>query len=351
MSPSHKIDLRGSTGRGVQHLLFWSASVVVLTFFFAYEPRPVWSDWVYTLLFHLSLWWAVYWNLFFLIPRWLQHGRYALYALGVLAVGLSAIWINQTTFRFWSDHLFPGYYFISYYEWRDLALFVLIYLSLTTLLKLSKAWFQLNQQRQRLREVERERLDAELSALRSQINPHFFFNSLNSLYSLSLDRDERVPAALLQLSQNMRYVLYESNTPLVELRHELAYLRNYLELQRLRVEDRVDLRLEVEGKLEEHRLAPLLFIPLVENAFKHGLRAREGRPYVHIRLEAGPQRMHFSIENSFVPPGLTDDRPAGGGIGLQNLRRRLELLYPQEGKLVLRSTDDRYCATLEIPWS
>ncbi len=328
--------------RAIQHILFWSLSFYILVRFFAYSEEITRADVVYTILFHISLLAVVYINLLVLIPRFLRTGRYLLYALLFGLTLVFGIWLNELTFNKIGDWLFPGYYFISYYEWRDLSQFMLVYLSSTTLLKLSKAWFWLQEAERRLEQLQTEKKQAELSALKAQLDPHFLFNSLNSLYSLALDGDVRTPEAILKLSDNMRYMLYECNAPLVSLNKELDFIHNYLDLQRLRNININSINFETDIHHKNLEIAPLLFIPFIENAFKHG-----DRNDIHIQLITNEKELDFSVQNrkKTQQPELKEQRE---GIGLQNIRRRLELLYPQKYDLNITETKDVFKAHLKL---
>lgn len=328
--------------RALQHVLFWSLSFYILLRYFAYTENITNADIVYTVLFHISLITAVYLNLFIWIPYFLKQGKYILYLVLFVVTLCLGIWLNQLTFNYITDWLFPDYYFISYYEWKDLAQFILIYLSTSTLLKLSKAWFWMNETEHRLQQLEREKLDAELRALKSQIDPHFLFNSLNSLYSLALDGDLRTPEAILKLSHNMRYMLYECNTSQVPLEKEIEYIRNYLDLQRLRSDDKRAILFKMSINNEQHPVAPLLFIPFIENAFKHG----NGKP-IDIQLNTNNNVLYFSVKNEKRPlqPEIQEKQ---SGIGLKNIRRRLELLYPNRYQLAVEDSENQFFIHLQI---
>lgn len=322
--------------RWLHHLLFWVLSFYVLARFFAYDNTITTVDWIYTLLFHLSIWLAVYPNLLWLIPQFLRAGKYLPYALLLAVAVLVAVGFNFLTFNYLSDLLFPDYYFIAYYGFWEIVQFMVVYVAVTSLLKLSKGWFQNLETQRQFDRLNREKVDAELAALKSQVNPHFLFNSLNNLYSLSLDRDERTPAIILRLSDMMRYLLYESNVPAVPLAKEIEHLQNYVEMQRLRVGGKADIRFEITGDAEGREVAPLLFLPLVENGFKHGIKGETSAAFIHVKMDIRAEQLIFKIENN---KGTVDEveKVAGKGVGLQNLRRRLELLYP--GRHQLETTD------------
>ena len=222
--------------RILQHLLFWAISFTVLLYFFNTSNKIEKIDIIYTAIFHISLVTGVYLNLLVLIPLFLKKDRYLLYGLLLLAVIAGTAGFNLLTFNKLIDYVLPGYYFISYYEFNDILIFVIVYIGLTTLLKLSKSWFLLMEADHRLMRAEKEKINNELLALRSQINPHFLFNSLNSIYSLALHQSGKTPAAILKISDLMRYMLYEANEDKVLLKNELQFLENYFELQKLEFE-------------------------------------------------------------------------------------------------------------------
>lgn len=181
--------------RILQHLAFWVISFFILVRFFNTSNQVEKIDVIYTLIFHVSLLTGVYINLLVLIPLLLRKKRYLLYSLLLVVTIAGASGFNLITFDKWIDYILPGYYFISFYDFIDILKFVLIYVSLTTLLKLSKGWFMLLEANQQLLKVEQEKTKTELLALRSQINPHFLFNSLNSIYSLAMKGSKKHPGS------------------------------------------------------------------------------------------------------------------------------------------------------------
>jgi sensor histidine kinase YesM len=343
--------------RIVQHLLFWIFSFYVLLRLFTYSDearRAIFtfsgvsaSDIVYTLLFHISLAAGVYINLLWLIPSFFQPRRFIYYVVLFAGVAVLCTYLNILTFEKIADVLFPGYYFISYYEFRDIFQFVFIYMSAATLLKLSKAWFDIREKERRINQLEREKTEAEMTALKSQVDPHFLFNNLNNLYSLALDGDKRTPELILKLSQTMQYMIYECSDKYVPLEKELEYIANYLDLQRLRSDERARIVLNVEGTASSRQVAPLLFIPFIENGFKHGVKGTAEAPFIHISFHIEGDELDFRVENN---KGRPDEflRKKHSGIGLQNIRRRLELLYPGKHELNIREDDEKFCVHLRL---
>ena len=189
---------------------------------------------MYTLLFHISLVFGVYLNIEILIRFLLKKERYTLYLLSVIGLWLVIAYTNEFTFNHLSDWIAPDYLFISAYDIEDLLKFSFVYLAITTLLKLSKSWFAVLETQKELETVKREQVESELSALKSNINPHFLFNNLNSLYALSLKNAKETPNYILKLSELMRYMIYETQDKWVSLDKEINYITNYLDLQKLR---------------------------------------------------------------------------------------------------------------------
>ena len=188
-----------------------------------------------------------------------------------------------------------------------------------------------------------EKSKTELSLLRAQINPHFFFNTLNNLYALTIKNSKQAPDVILKLSDMMRYTIYEGEKETVKLGDEIEYLNNYIELHKIRYKKTVEITFkhEIDTNLS---LAPLLFIILLENAFKHGIETLTENAFIHINLYEDDDFIHFIIENNFDPKEISEAK----GIGLTNLKRRLALIYPKKHELIVDKTKNTYKATLKI---
>jgi len=218
------------------------------------------------------------------------------------------------------------------------------------LLKLSKGWFELYETKQLLEKLKSEKLQAELSALKGQINPHFLFNSLNSIYSLSIDNEPITSDFILKLSDVLRYMIYEANDERVPLKKEINYLQNYIELQRLRVDEKAKINVEIKGELNNQKVAPLLLIPLVENGFKHGIKGETENSFIDVFINVEGQDFYFNVKNN---KGQIDEIENGkfNGIGLKNVQRRLELLYPEKHKMKIKETNSTFEIDLKIDLS
>lgn len=202
-------------------------------------------------------------------------------------------------------------------------------------------------QKQQLREIEKTQVATELAFLRSQIHPHFFFNTLNNLYSLTLQKSDAAPEVVLKLSSLMSYMLYESSVPAITLEKELANLENYIALEQLRFGGRLTLCFEKKGQREGIHIPPLLLLAFVENSFKHGMSQIAGEGRIHLRLQVTKTELLFQIDNPILD-GTGEEKH---GIGLKNVIRRLDLLYGSQYRLDLEQTATTFHVTLKIPLS
>lgn len=194
-----------------------------------------------------------------------------------------------------------------------------------------------------LQKLKSDKSEAELSMLRSQINPHFFFNTLNNLHALSLKKSDDAPDVILKLSDMMRYTIYEGEKEKIALKEEIEYLNNYIQLHKIRYKKSVEIRFDhdVDTSL---KVAPLLFIILLENAFKHGVETLSENAYIHINLSEDEENIIFEIENNYDPSEST----LAQGIGLKNLKRRLSLLYKNRHVFTISKINDVYNVNLKI---
>ncbi len=193
---------------------------------------------------------------------------------------------------------------------------------------------------------QREHLQSELSFLRSQISPHFIFNILNSIVYLIRTKSEKAEPVTLHLSDLMRYMLYETEDAQIPLEKELDYLQNYVELQRVRFEEDVDIQLRIDGQAGSQIIEPMLMIPFVENAFKHGVGLLE-RPVIDIQVQFDARELHFTVRNR-IAPETSADKDSSSGIGLRNVRRRLELLHPGAHQLDIQQVDGWFTVHLQL---
>ncbi|MBI1227911.1 MAG: histidine kinase [Bacteroidetes bacterium] len=206
--------------------------------------------------------------------------------------------------------------------------------------------YLLNKQENARKQEEEERLKSELAFLRSQISPHFIFNVLNSIVYLIRSKSNQAESVTIKLSELMRYLLYESGDAQVSLEKEVEYLKNYVELQKIRFEEDVEIRLDIEGNPSSQLIEPMLMIPFVENAFKHGVGLIKD-PIIDIQLKIEEKTLTFSVKNKTTEIE-TEDKDGASGIGLRNVQRRLELLYPGRHELKIVNKDEWFEVEMRI---
>ncbi|MEM9723651.1 MAG: sensor histidine kinase [Bacteroidota bacterium] len=190
--------------------------------------------------------------------------------------------------------------------------------------------------------LQADKVKAELSLLKTQINPHFFFNTLNNLYGLAVEKSDQAPAMILKLSDMMRYTIYEGKADYVALEDEVAYLEDYIELHKIRYQKKVDISFQKDLRYA-HEIAPLLLIVPLENAFKHGVESLAADAFIDVNLQTSPSGISFSISNNYESNPQERE-----GIGLANLKKRLALIYPHQHQLKMTKTGDTYTVNLEI---
>ncbi|MEO1254174.1 MAG: histidine kinase, partial [Bacteroidota bacterium] len=307
--------------------------------FFSISNELKTIDFIYSALFHVPLVWLVYVNLKFNIPKYLEKGKYVFFILLSCTDVFIAFLLHHLIFDILIVAVSSEFYIVSFTDNFVLGTIFGSYLAITTLLKLSKSWYQLQQS-------EKERLSFELNSLKMQVNPHFLFNSLNSIYSLSLKKSDQAPEVILKLSNLLRYMLYEVSEEQVALSKEISSLEDYLNLQRVRVGDDIKINFKVDEQTKGLKIAPLLFFPLVENSFKHGLKA-DKENYVDAALTTKANTITFRIKNT---KGKADEPEKGtyGGIGLENVKKRLQLIYKSNASLTISEDDDTFEAILKI---
>jgi two-component system LytT family sensor kinase len=340
-SRSNLTDLMIFKNRWWQHLLFWGVALLILLNIFKSSGKIEKIDVIYTFIFMAPILGIVYLNLYLAVPRLLRKERYLGYVLIFLILTGGGALFLYLLFDRWIDLVLPGYYFISYYNVPVLMIYTGSFLLLTTLLKLSRSWFML------LR-LERMTSTYQLQSLQSQINPHFLLNSLQTIYALSLEKASNTPEVILQLSEILKYTLYETGHATVDLEKEIGIITDYINMYRHRTDpDQTNIRLEVRGDPEGLLIAPMLLIPFIENSFKHGILEGEQRSLIEVLVEISGDTLHFRIENrcgSSPRPDL--DKPSG--IGIHNTRQRLQLLYPGGHRLDIESKPDTFTVNLSL---
>lgn len=204
---------------------------------------------------------------------------------------------------------------------------------------------QLISMNQRNKEIEAEKLRVELAFLKAQIKPHFFFNTLNTIYALSLNKSEQAPEAILLFSKIVRYVQNKSEIVSVPLNEEVEYINNYIELQQMRYTDKLEIDFNVSGNREEYNISPLILIPFIENAFEYGV-SNHYPSVIEIKIQVEDSSMYFTTQNKIFKSDKS--RYTGKGLGIENTKKKLQLIYPDNYKLDIYTKNDYYNVNLCI---
>ena len=337
------------TSREAIHLGFWfllyTFLCIIERFNKPLEPLGlIMSKQLISLLFYACL---VYINFLFLMPEYLNKKRFWEYIglIILISIVITPLKLIATYLVLSMDLPKQQEFLISNYYPYFLYSFAILVLS--SLIKIVSDW---GKQLKENQELETKTMQTELQLLKSQINPHFLFNTLNNLYALTLKKSAKAPEVVIKLSEMLRYMLYECNEKKVPLRKEIHYLENYLELEKLRQPDGMDIRFDVVGLDKDYQVAPLLFIAFVENSFKHGLNTNLQEGFVHMLLLIEDNQVNFQITNSKsnqLPISNHGDKKSGG-IGLVNVKRRLDLMYPNKYELNINETPNAYEVLLEL---
>jgi sensor histidine kinase YesM len=295
-------------------------------------------------LIHLSFYMlVVYINLGYLIPRFLSQKNFMTYVLLLLAMVAVFTPIKVMMLYVTYDEVDPREYLIMNQQNIFLLLFMIA--SGSTIIRIVSDW----QRHQRDRkDLETQRMQSEIKFLKSQINPHFLFNTLNSLYALTLKKSDKAPEIVIKLSEMMRYMLYECNERRVPLQKEVNYIQNYLALEALRQSGQADIQFKVEGQVTDQTIAPLIFIPFLENSFKHGLNHQISEGYVKVVMKVFENKLLLRILNSKPAQARKSPDKTSGGIGLENVQRRLNLLYPSQYKLDIEDNEKEHIVELSL---
>lgn len=297
------------------------------------------KNFLYVVIFHLSIVLAVYYNLKVLVARFLNRSRFGLYLAYASGLCILTAILNFSLFNFFIDKLFPSLYYISYFRVWELILIVATYLAFTGILFL--VW-QYGQMLIEKRDAARN----ELTALKAQINPHFLFNNLNTIYSMAAQNDHRTPDVVLKLSDFLRYILYDTSAETIPLGKEVEIIQTYVGLQKERVNPELtQVILSTEGNFEGVNISPLLLLPLAENCFKHGVGKNQG--FIQIFIGFDGKQLLLSTENKVAPREKTNTEE-NGGIGIKNVEKRLHLIYPNRHSLKYHETGGVFSLELKI---
>ena len=327
--------------------VLWLLAFVILVFVFSKGETPITVDYIYTITFLIVIAIPVSLNFYVLIPKFLKKEIYNLYFL--------SFFINLTVFASLAsllfqpllDGLFKNYFFISYLSSSNIFFVFSIFLITTTLLKLAEDWFYFNTNQNRLLRLENQQIQTQLLALRSQINPHFLFNSLNVIYALALEKKDTISTAIVELSDVLRYVIYDSNTERVTLKDEVKLLQNYNAFQKHRIGTKNVLDFKIDIENESFKIYPMLLLPLLENAYKYGISTSNNSKSILINIYQKESEFQFSICNSKENNDSQLDKNYSG-VGLKTLRDNLNLVYPKQHQFHIEETETHFKVYINI---
>ena len=327
--------------------VLWLLAFIILLFIFSKGKTPITVDYIYTVAFLCIMAVPVSINFYILIPKFLKLEKYTTYLVLFVINLLSFSTLCILFFQSVLDILFPDFFFISYVSKTNGYTIFSIFLIATTLLKLAEDWFYFNTNENTSLKLENQHIQTQLSSLRSQINPHFLFNSLNVIYAMALEKEADITKAIVELSDVLRYVIYDSDTERVSLKDEIKLLQNYISFQkyRVRASDIVDFKIDVKN--ENFKIYPMLLLPLLENSYKYGITNNGTFETIQINLSQENNQFKFVISNTNT--GLNNHLDSNySGVGLENLKNNLHLVYPKQHQFNIKSTPETFTVTIQI---
>jgi sensor histidine kinase YesM len=330
--------------RWIRHLSFWVIHILLFSYLFKTPDQS------FPNMLLLSTIWVPAFILygypiaFFIVPKYLLQERYLGFSLILLSWAIGGYLMN---YLYRSFVLFPFSDWLNYKTANRNPWAASSYLSMnvmagfTSMIVLFKYWMQ---KQQDFMTAKNEQVNAELQLLKSQIHPHFLFNTLNNIYSFSLDRSPKTPQLILKLSSILSYMLYDCRASMVPLDKEIDVMMNYIDLEKERYGNRIEISQNITGDIRSKQIAPLLLMPFLENAFKHGTSEDLEKPWLSLDIDVRENMLWCKIVNS-----KSDlPRPGNSGIGIENVRKRLNLLYPGAHELIMQDEGDFYSVSLRL---
>jgi len=334
------------------HIIFWLTYFVFNTF----RWGSYFNDYGYSLKtnllgfpIHMAL---CYLNIFVLMPNLIYKKKYLLYVIAVLsAIFIMVVLKFNLTYILITHNVWPeGPETIDKLSLNytiDMMMGELYVMTFVTAIKIT---FDFLKEQKRVTDLEKSQLETELLFLKSQISPHFFFNTLNNIYSLSVEKSNKTPKIVLKLSELMRYMLYDTRTQKQSLENEILCIQNYLDLERIRNDDRLEVNMSVSGDIHDKEISPIILLTFIENAFKHGVNKNTGKVKIDIRFKVKEDFLYFTISNPTPEiTAHTDNFNKSSGIGIENVKKRLELGYNKDDyKLSFKNKNNIFVVKLII---
>lgn len=334
----------------LHHVIFW---LIYFSFNFL-RWGSYFNDYLYSFKsnllgfpIHITL---TYFTIYYLVPKFIFKRKFVTFIIA-LFVSIYVLVVIKYLLT---------YFLISYNVWPEgpethtltfnytvvMMLGELYVITFVSSIKLTMDWLR---ETGRVAKLEKEQLETELRLLRAQISPHFFFNTLNNIYALSLEKSDKTPDTIIKLSDLMRYVLYETRDKDQSLKKELVFIQNYLDLEKIRYNENLDLKFEVTGDPKGKKIAPLLLVQFIENAFKHGANKSIGKVKIDIRATIEEKFLYFRISNTKPKNQAMPTKKQSGGIGLSNVEKRLKLRYGEdEYRLDIFDESNEYIVNLKL---
>lgn len=341
-----------------RHIAFWLAYFIfsMMAIFHPFLDKTTFGKWIIVdsseLFVHVIIQlFFCYSILYFLWPKFLDKGKYVAFGFCIFIqfIVTNALYyiVNVTIFK--SLHAYAG---MPFWQGTPLILWIglistLSYMPMSTgvaiAVKVLKRFYNKLQENQQLT---RENANAELQLLKAQIHPHFLFNTLNNIYAFTLNKSMQAPQLVMNLSDTLHYMITDCESDIVSLEQELKMIHDYVDLEKVRYGDRLDFTVEISGDIENKKIVPLLMIPFIENSFKHGASKLLRNAWIKLFIQADESILHFTLTNNKPLKEITVEK---GGIGLANVKKRLELLYPQQHLLTIDSTTHTFTVNMQIP--
>ncbi|MFV0564252.1 MAG: sensor histidine kinase [Flavobacteriaceae bacterium] len=334
------------------HVVFWGGYFLFNTF----RWGSYFNDYAYSLKtnllgfpIHMAL---CYFNLFVLMPYFVYNKKYIQYvALLMAAIFIMVVVKFNVTYYFISDDVWPeaeGQ--LNQFSFNYAITMMIGELYVITFVSAIKLTLDYLREQKRVADLEKAHLETELRFLRTQISPHFFFNTLNNIYSLAVEKSNKTPKIILKLSELMRYLIYDTREKRQTLENEIICIQNYLDLERVRHDDSLEVNVYISGDIHDKEIAPILLLTFIENAFKHGARKNIGHVKIDINFKVKEKFLYFTVTNPM--PQTVEGIDAKGqakGIGLENAKKRLALGYNKKDyKLSIKIRNDKFVVKLKI---
>lgn len=349
--------------KGSLHIAFGACLVAI--YIISYNRLDNSNAWIFVLKDILAVASIFYGTSYFAIPRWLMKGKYSMCLVWLLVIYVWWAVLTYYTCYFVHMYMEPSDRLAMYtsmvldkglkglFNFKEIPFYLLDFIYLVSLplgVRITQALLDVRNQQAKL-EIKNMRLalnnvELELAFLKSQINPHFLFNTLNNIYILVENNNPKGAQSIIQLSSIMNYLLHESNQETVPLSVEYSFLKSYIDLEKLRISDQVDIQISMDSDNNSYSIVPLIIFPFVENAFKHGPKSSNKNAWVNIQIKTLQGKFQMEVANAFSPA----PKPPGyvGGIGLENVRKRLDLNYKDAYALQIQENEHQYSTILTI---